>query len=75
MCYPGNTAFEPRHYPRPSARLWRLRAGLDVPWTTYATAQQHIKLMLPDADAEGRAILLEYLDYINRFGSMPKAAE
>ena len=42
----------------------RLHAGLDVPWTTYATAQQDIELMLPDADAKGRAILLEYLDYL-----------
>jgi hypothetical protein len=57
----------------------RLQAGLDVPWTTYATAQQDIQqdieLMLPDADAKGRAILLEYLDYLQLAGDGPVAAE
>jgi len=53
----------------------RLHAGLDVPWTTYATAQQDIERMLPEADAKSRAILLEYLDYIIRLMSVPEAAE
>ena len=53
----------------------RLHAGLDVPWTTYATAQQDIELMLPDADAKGRAILLEYLDYVKHLSAVPEAAE
>jgi Exonuclease C-terminal len=53
----------------------RLHAGLDAPWTTYATAQQDIEMMLPDADAKGRAILLEYLDYLKRLSRVPEAAE
>jgi exodeoxyribonuclease-1 len=53
----------------------RLHAGLDVPWTTYATAQQDIELMLPDADAKSRVILLEYLDYLKLASNVLEAAE
>ena len=53
----------------------RLHAGLDVPWTTYATAQQDIELILPDADAKARAILLEYSDYLKHASAVPSAAQ
>jgi exodeoxyribonuclease I len=53
----------------------RLHAGLKAPWTTFATAQRDIEKMLPGADLKGRAILLEYLDYISLLSSIPDAAE
>jgi exodeoxyribonuclease I len=53
----------------------RLHAGLNAPWTTFATAQRDIEKMLPDANAKGRANLVEYLDYISLVLSIPEAAE
>ncbi len=53
----------------------RLHAGLNAPWTTFASALRDIDKLLAVTDEKGKAILLEYREHIIDMSSVAYAAE